>query len=578
MSTTTERPTEERSVDILVSYNDRMRVMRIVPRPDLGIHITPIGLTGIRFLDGGKGFTIPALAATDLLSFFQTYHKDLRVSFTKEAAGIITSTLEREAATHALAIAEDGDVPDVLSVALYSFQRAALAYILRGTPRKILALDTGLGKTAVACAYSRIKQSRTLWITKANLAINLRREIQKLTGQKAIIFASRNPTPEIIDTLQTREHQHIIITYEALALSLVYQEVETQFGTHRINESSVWALLLKNSPIDLCIVDEAHNIKNRETARFKTIKMLSSIPSFLFLTATPVVNNGKDTFSLLNILDSKVYDSETEFLSTYFSFDGLKCLYPKKIQEDLLPYVFRRKKEDVLENLPSRIYNTHAVALEGEDKKRYMDVYRGLYTSIKGEERNVSNNFLAQLHYFRQIVSSIKAPHTAERAKDIEDTGEKCLVFTFFKESAYIIAKELGCEAITGDVSQEERMAMQDRFQDPSGNRSLVLTFDTGREGLTLTAATAILHNDFAWNPMTYDQAEGRAWGRLNDLHGCLVEYVQVENSVDGFMMDLVKNKRTLVDAVVDGQKNHSTQMLSMQKEFMKYVRMHVDG
>lgn len=563
MSTQSERP-----IDILVTYMPHTHSMRVTWRPDLGKSVSPTNLDGYRWSADGKSWSIPAITAYNLLEYFRKSFPDLRVSFDKLSASIIHEQLQRETNIASLALAEDGDVPDVLSVSMKNFQRAALAYLLRGLPRKVLALDTGLGKTAVACAYSRIRQARTLWITKASLVNNLTREIKKLTGQNAIQLLGSNPTTEGIRLLQDRSYQHIILTYDSLSRSL---QEDQENGVM----VSLWGMALSASPFDLLVVDEAHNVKNRSTGRWKVLSMLRKIPSVLFLTATPLVNNGLDFFSLLNILDDSTFGSPTEFTRAYLSPDGKRVLSPKRMQRDLLPYMFRRKKTDVLKDLPAKVRQHHNVTLTPEWRDRYEAILRGIYISMSGDLTEVPDMILAQMNRFRQVVSQAKVEHTAEYAMSLEENGEKCLIFTAWKETAEALGKEMYCDVITGDVPQNVRTHMQDKFNNDPSVKHLVLTLDVGREGLNLTAASAIVFNDFGWNPMIHDQAEGRAWGRLNDPHGCLVYYVAVADSIDEFMMKTLERKQNLIDAGVEGQRAYASDSVSMQKEFVQYLKLH---
>lgn len=565
--------TDVRPIDILCTYLEKTHAIRVSWRPDLGMSVSPSSLPGARWGSDGMSWTIPALSAHLLLPYFRSQFPEQRVSFDKLAANLIYEQLEKETATSALALAEDGDVPDVLSVTLKPFQRAALAYLLRGTPRKVLALDTGLGKTAVSCAYAKIRRARTLWITKPSLVTNLTREIRKLTNDKAILLMGTAPDSHHIDALLDPTIQHFIITYDSLSRSLLEQKNE---DGHVLFASSLWALTLtKFGKFDLCVTDEAHNVKNRGTGRWKVLNMLREIPSFLFLTATPLVNNGLDFFSLLTLLDNKTFSSEAEFTRAYLSSDGRRIMAPRQMQKDLLPYMFRRKKTDVLKDLPAKVRQHHNITLSGEWKEKYDDVLAGIYRDMQDVSHEVPEVFLAQLNRFRQVVSQAKVEHTAEYAMQLEENGEKCLIFTAWKETAYALGKELSCDVITGDVDQRERTRMQDTFNNDANTKHLVLTLDVGREGLNLTAASAIVFNDFGWNPMIHDQAEGRAWGRLNDPHGCLVYYVSVENTVDQFMMQTLHRKQEMIDSGVEGVQVYATEQVSLQREFIKYLRQH---
>ncbi len=88
-----------------------------------------------------------------------------------------------------------------------------------------------------------------------------------------------------------------------------------------------------------------------------------------------------------------------------------------------------------------------------------------------------------------------------------------------------------------------------------------------------LTAASAVIFNDFAWTPMAHQQGEGRVWGRLNDLHGALVYYVQVKNTIDSFMMQTLARKQTLIDKGVDGQGEFARGQESLLKDFLTYLK-----
>jgi SNF2 family DNA or RNA helicase len=563
---------KERPIDVLVQYVQNQHALKVSWRPDLGRTVSPTNLDGYRWSQDGRYWTIPALTGHTLLGFFRDKHSDLRVSFDKQSAFLIHEQLTREATTAELALAEDGDVPDVLTVSLKNFQRAALAYLLRGTPRKVLALDTGLGKTAVACAYARIRQARTLWVTKPALCNNLVREIKKLTGQNAIRLIGTNPNPQAVQLLFDKSIQHLVITYDSLSRSILSEEEDDGSSSH----TSLWGVALSSAPFDLCVVDEAHNVKNRGTGRWKVLSMLRSIPSFLFLTATPLVNNGLDFFALLNILDDTTFGSEAEFIRAYLSANGRQVLSPKRMQRDLLPYMFRRKKTDVLKDLPAKIRQHHNIMLSKEWKEKYDAVLRGIYVMLDGTTKEVPDMILAQINRFRQVVSQAKVEHTTEYARTLEENGEKCLIFTAWKETAVALGNEMFCDVITGDVPQDVRTQMQDKFNNDPDTKHLVLTLDVGREGLNLTAASAIVFNDFGWNPMIHDQAEGRAWGRLNDPHGCLVYYVSVQNSVDQFMMETLERKQQLIDAGVEGQRTYAEGSVSLQAEFLKYMRENV--
>lgn len=559
---------DTRPVDVVVSSVNHS-TLKVAWRPDLGMSISPTGIDGARWTHDSRAWTLPALGAYTLLPFFRTNFPTLRVSFDADAARVIHEQLNREVATTSLAMAEDGDVPEVLSVQSRNFQRAALAYLLKGVARKILALDTGLGKTFVACSYARIRKTKTLWVTKASLVNNLETEIFKLMGERVVRLLGSEPNAAHLDILSDPRHKHFIITYDVLSRSLI----NIKDGTRVIDHVSKWAIFLRVAGFELCVVDEAHNIKSRNSNRWKVVRMLKDIPSFLFLTATPMVNVGTDLFSLANIIAPETFSSETEFTRSYLSADGRNIRNPKRLQADMLPYMFRRKKTDVLKDLPPKIRHVQTVEVSPEWHKRYDDILAGIYQDWNGNEREVPDSVLAQINRFRQVASQSKVEHTAEFARELEEDGQKTLIFTAFRESAEEIAKELYCDYIHGGTDFDKRTEIQQKFQTDPNVKHLVLTLDTGREGLNLTAASAVIFNDYGWNEMTHDQAEGRAWGRLNDPHGLLVYYVSADVDIEKFMMDTLKRKQEMAEAGVDGQRVYVTNENSMLREFLRFVR-----
>lgn len=548
--------------DILVTHNPRLHACVVTWRPDLPHTVSP--LPGGTWNSDGNSWRIPTLDAWHLLSYFREQFPHLRVSFDKPSAAVIVARLERESATTTLSLAPDGDVPNVLSVPFMPFQRAGIAFGLHSSPRKLFAMPTGTGKTAMACGFARIRNARTLWVTKAALVSNLTREIRKLTGQRAIQLLGTIPSPDTMKDVQRADIQHFVISYDALSRDV---------GNDGVN---LWALALgRLANFDLLVVDEAHNMKSRKTNRWKVVKQLESIPAVLFLTATPIVNNASDMFALMNILAPDVFPSESEFFRAYATPDGKLIVNPKKLHADLLPFMFRRTREQVMPDLPPKVRQQHEITLSDFWQKRYDDVLDKLYTALDGAKWSVGDGALAEMTRFRQVVAQAKVEHTVEHARTLEESGEKVLIFTKWHETADAIAKELFAPCIHGGKSAAERLDAEQQFQQSKSCRFLVGTFDTMGEGLTLTEGTAIIFNDYDWTPRAHEQAEGRAWGRLNNMHGALIYYVHVKDTVDQHMTTILERKQALIDAGVDGQQMYAEASKSMLGEFLTYLKEH---
>lgn len=274
-----------------------------------------------------------------------------------------------------------------------------------------------------------------------------------------------------------------------------------------------------------------------------------------FLTGTPVVNRPAELFPMLNAIDPVTFYSRDNFMSRYS--DGRNgARNVEEIQEILTPLMIRRKRADgsVANRIPQH------TELSSAARDRYKKALEGIYEKLDGREYNITN-ILSEIIRLKQICAEDTVGFTAELAQEIVDGYDedekhnKVIIFSQFKESALGIQSLLGAEClyISGDVSQKERMNKIELFQTQPHYKYLVGTIAIA-EGLNITKAGSVIHNDLLWTPSAHEQIEGRAFFRQSDYHGGDSHYILAENTIMGWIWGLLHEKMSTIKQVVDGE------------------------
>jgi SNF2 family DNA or RNA helicase len=519
----------------------------------------------------GNGFNIPLEESPNLYTLLTNDYRHLNFTIDKHTSEFIESVLNRERQSYDYAVANDApEVNHKLGpVTLRPFQAAAFRYLNFNQDNKILALDMGLGKTAVSLKFVEENNYRTIFLTKAALVANLDREIRKLTTQRPVILGGRVPDETCMRALFTKDFRYFILNYEVVGTELITEKDGKEIISHPWAE--LFNTLSSAGMLDCIVADEAHSFKNMKAKRTKAILKMNA-PRKLPMTGTPLVNRLPELFPLLHWIAPESFPSEQSFLNTYDNGSGAPR-NPKQLQKALLPYMFRRAKRDVLTDLPPINRLTHTVTLSPLHAERYKAALDGVYKTIDGGEMDISNT-LVQLNRLRQIVADAKADHAVEYIQNfLEETDEKILVFSNFTMPVRQIAAEIGCDVIFGDVEMARRMKMVDKFTTDPDTRVLCLTIPTGQEGLNITAASTIFFNDLAWTPKDHTQAEARAYGRLNDVHGATAVYCEIEKTVDSFMNSLLQYKTKIIESAVEGTKEYAQAQQSIMMEVVNYLK-----
>jgi SWI/SNF-related matrix-associated actin-dependent regulator 1 of chromatin subfamily A len=483
-------------------------------------------------------------------------------------------------------VANANDAPDIINpftginpitgekFDLKPLQRTAVKFAQLTDYKALIAYDMGGGKTPIGMACAEIGGfKKILIICPATMKTNWRMEIKKFLGQDAFILSGSSPDNAQLDAIyKSTNYKYFIINYDILSRSEITETAENG-KEESINK---WAMVINFAGFDLFLVDESHRIKNMDSKRSKAVRALV-MPHVLPLSGTPIVNRPSELFPSLNIIDRQNFNNFSAFAAQFMDSSG-NARNVKQLHGILANHMIRKTSEQINgKNLdPNRIPFTKELGLQA--RANYQKVLEGIYISLRRPDyqRNVTS-ILAELVRCKQICSADNCETSADLAIEaFEETGKKVLIFSQFLESQAAIAEFLGREAviINGGTPQSQRDELcfypTGSFHQSGGHKFIITNI---LEGLTLTPAYTTIFNDLWWTPKDHSQAEGRAFGRVNDPHGGNSYYVQNENTIDQFIVELLQKKMNTFKEVIDGVPQAQEAGKSIAAELIEHLR-----
>jgi superfamily II DNA or RNA helicase len=313
--------------------------------------------------------------------------------------------------------------------------------------------------------------------------------------------------------------------------------------------------LIDYKKFDCIVLDEAQKIKNRETKISRAIRRLQ--PEYRWaLTGTPIENSVDDVKSLFDFIRPGAFRSSIN--------DS-----PEMIKALIDPYMLRRLKQDVLQDLPDKVRQEDWLELDEYQKEAYNQTLQAgrqkIETSLGVEKAiQVQQHIFALLGELKQICNFAKersvSPKTElllEYMKTIAANKQKVLIFSqYTTEGTNKIAKCLEHQGIqyvlyTGEVSTQQREQAVSDFRSNQDITVFLATLKTAGHVITLTEATYVIHFDHWWNPATMHQAEDRAH-RIGQKSSVTVYSFWMKGTIEERIKKKLIEKRLLVESTVD--------------------------
>jgi len=574
----------------------------------LGYKVSPNPLSyntvGTTFHNASQTYRVQL---TEGVKLWRALEKEEQVIWSDEAKDMILSDIERRERLDSIALKTDSPSYGSLinfkdeKVKLRGFQEVGVEFAEAANDSLILADQMGLGKTIQKIASFMLLDAklngnaRMAVICPASVKINWMREIERLTGIVPGVFSGSEPGVRDLERLVVSKSDKIcIFNYDILArVKDTFKSVKDEHGNEfrqDVVKRYLWVDLINASNFDTIAVDEAHYIKNTDSQRSVAVRMLKC-PRITFMTGTPVLNRPGELWPMLTMLAPDLFPSEERFLSRY-TFNNKEARNVEELRGLVKPYLLRRRKKDVMKDLPAieRITDYHEMSPKAW--KLYEKILQGVYIALDawnpgqaGAEQRVPN-ILAQIMRLKQVCAIDKLDRVAELATELYDTHEnggasKVIVFSQFKPIAHGIHKRLGNESVvlTGDVSGEgERQKIVDEFQNNPNVHFLCGTWQVMGEGRNLTAAGYVIFSDLFWTPANHQQCEERCYGRVGDMHGATSYYVVVKDTIEDWIQDILARKLRVIEQVVEGYDSDRTvsiasELLSKMKNEMRKGR-----
>ncbi len=444
-------------------------------------------------------------------------------------------------------------IPSTLQAELRDYQKEGFFWLARLAHWGVggcLADDMGLGKTlqSLAIILRYAAEGPSLVVAPTSVSTNWQSEVTRFTPTLNIITLTGKDRAATIKELGPFDF--VITTY-----TLLQQEMD----------------LLGTVPWQTIILDEAQAIKNAATKRSKAAMSLQARFK-LITTGTPIENHLGELWNLFHFTNPGL-------LGTLNSFNERFAIPIERYQDRearlrlkklIRPFILRRIKSEVLEELPPRTEITLDVEMSDYETHFYEALRQNAIELLENnkEKKGRHLQILSEIMKLRQACCSPRLldPHSrivssklkvfSEIVEELIGSRHKVLVFSQFIGHLRIIrefldGRQISYQYLDGSTSSRLRKERVEAFQAGQGDLFLI-SLKAGGLGLNLTAADYVIHMDPWWNPAIEDQASDRAH-RIGQTRPVTIYRLVCKNSIEEKIVRLHQEKRDLAGSLLEG-------------------------
>ena len=404
----------------------------------------------------------------------------------------------------------------------------------------ILADDMGLGKTIQVITFVLSKRSKkTLIITPTSVLYNWKDEFER--------FAPNVRVGLVHGTKAQRNRM--------LSEIKKYDVLITTYGTLKNDEEEYEKL-----QFDYCIIDEGQNIKNPTSKTTLSVKKINSKCNFA-LTGTPIENNLMELWSIFDFVMPGFLFTKERFKAKFIQNKNTE-----ELKSLITPFILRRVKEDVLDELPEKIEKKYLVDMATKQKSIYKSYVKEIKEKLKSSKGNI--NMLTFITKLREVCldpslimddyngGSGKINALMELLDNYIEGNKKILVFSQFTSALKNIEQNLEEKGINyiyldGSIGSKERGELVKKFNEDPLISVFLISLKAGGVGLNLTSASVVIHFDPWWNPAIENQATDRAhrFGQKN-----VVEVIKLisKDTIEEKILLLQEDKKELIESLMD--------------------------
>jgi SNF2-related domain/Helicase conserved C-terminal domain len=477
--------------------------------------------------------------------------------------------------------AADPKLLALLKAPLYPYQAEGALFAVRAG-RALIADDMGLGKTIQAIAATQILAQhfgvlKVLVICPTSLKYQWQSEMLRFSRRQ-----SEDAAPRVISGGRAQRQKDYAL--DDFCKITNYEKLRPD-----LDLITAWAP-------ELVIVDEAQRVKNWNTIAARALKCVDS-PYAIVLTGTPLENKLEELISIVQFVDQHRLGPTWKLLHDHQVKDeaGRVTGYTglEKIGQTLGPVMIRRRKSQVLQQLPSRTDQNLLVPMTGMQllyhqenadvvarivqrwrKTKYLSDkdQRRLTCALQNMRMSCNSTYLLD----QETDHGVKADELAALFEDLFAEPEaKAVVFSQWTRTHDIIirrlkARELGYVSFHGGVPSDKRPALVERFRDDPTCR-VFLSTDAGSTGLNLQHASTLVNMDLPWNPAILEQRIARIH-RIGQIRPVRVINFVAKGSIEEGMLSVLAFKRSLSAGILDGGSSEISLGGSRLNRFMKDV------
>lgn len=422
----------------------------------------------------------------------------------------------------------------------------------------ILADEMGLGKSLQTITFfqkvlEENPQSKFLIIAPISLLYNWKREFTKFAPHISVEILSDLKKIRI-DKLEEWNKTVYITSY-----GLLREDYK----------------MLEKKSFEICVIDEAQYIKNPKAGITLAVKKIKAKMN-LALTGTPIENSVVELWSIFDFLMPGFLSTLSKFQNKYriLEYNEQTTERLEKLEQEISPFILRRKKSDVAKDLPDKIENIVYIDLSEKEK----EIYAAEVEKVKKqmEEKIHKEGFVKSRFEILKLITRLRQlcitpkiiyenyPDPSSKIENLKkilngviSNNHKVLLFTSFKTALEIVRQELNKNNITnytidGSIPSKKRMELVDKFNQDQTQVFLIM-LKSGGTGLNLTSADVVIHLDLWWNPQAENQATDRTH-RIGQNKKVEVIKLVTKGTIEEKILELQEKKQNLSAKLIDNQ------------------------
>lgn len=456
---------------------------------------------------------------------------------------------------------------------MYPFQKEDVAQIVQWEHNALLAEEMGCGKSCISIVtLSKLEGAYpAVVVCPASLKINWEMEIHKWTPNvKTYVINGRESYKDRYVLNSAKAADVIIINYDILGMD-DKEAQKKEKERIKIAKENGWKYRKAFIPVygwvdvinkeikpHAIVCDEVQAIESLKAVRTRAVIQIASEQSILklFLSGTPFETRTSQFYTACHLLAPDLFPDEWQFKQRYCDpyYNGFGWQYKgvsnlDELRRLLSTFMIRRKKEDVLSQLPPK--QKIPVYFDMDEKSR--ESYDKMEEELLAQDEGIHQfSYLAKM---KEALMEIKLDAVIQFIKDTLEVEDKIVVFTYHTAMYEALMEMFAgqCVGINGSVAAFKRQDAVNKFQNDPNIKIFIGQVQAASTGITLTASHVVIFTEWSQTVAQIAQAEDRVHRIGQTSDNCLIYYLIVKDSIDEGPLETLTKHYQDIQAVMDG-------------------------